>query len=1459
MIKQVVFFFILFISLSSIKAQVSFSNEPAVFIDEFVDYMKKSKKDEVLKSLELFASNWKTNKFTPEQKKFIIGISNSIAYKNLPRDPYLELMLSNLEYYFKNKLSAKILGQWQDITKELLETKPKDYLFFLETVNSLFKDNTLHQSNNLRWYASNANYEFTFVKKRVAIVFKNLDLYCVAELDKIKILNCSGTFYPDKKTWVGTQGRLNWERVGKPESEVYVEFQKHRIDMNGGSFQVDSALMTYPKISATKLMGTLNERISQSSSLDLVKTSGFPQFFAYEPSIEIKGIVGKNAIYKGGFSMKGDKVNSEGFGEGLASITLLYKNKPLLEVKSETFRLDSNKVISLHASIKLKVDTGYITHPNVNFNYSIDSQRVIISRGTDGLMGMPFTDNYHGVEIEVDQILWKQNSPYIDFVMKNRNQGAFVETNTFFKKFLFEKQQGALAMNPLVKMYQYSRENKTKSFTVQEYATAIRSKKEFLIQPLMAMADDGFIYYYKDVDSIVIKDKLYNWNANNIGAKDYDIIRLQSIISGRPNLTYSLNSHELKMEGVRKFTFSDSQNVIATPHEQLVIIKKNKNLNFSGMMRAGRIDFYSKDFNFDYDQFQIKNTTMDSMVIYYPDYNSNSLRKVQSVLSNTYGRILIDKPNNKSGLKDYAEYPIFIAERGSEIHYDRAATHNHAYRMDKFKFEVDPFTIDSLDNFTIAGFGFEGTLVSDGIFPDIKNTARIQPDYSLGFVDKVNLPMYGGKGTGDLTINLSNRGFYGSGDLIYQTSVSKSPEYLLLPDATVGVSSSFELPESGKYPVVSGTNVNTQWYPKMDKMLQTSIDSNFSIFKTKYDFAGKMTLSPTDLRGDGNLEWSEARFSSQDMVFGRNKANALKSGIKIFAVDPSKFAFESNDVKGDLDFDKREGKFLSNVVGSFTHFPFNNYSSNMNDYKWDMNKKTMEVKPGIAMAAIKPVFVGLPQNVADSVKFECAYAKFDLVNFVINMEKIPYIDVADSRVYPFAGKAVVREKAAMDRLDSSRIEANKIDKFHDIKNCKTTILSGTTLAASGYYKYIDKYKKEQPLYLDSIRINKEKHLVAFGKISEDNTLKLDKKIAFKGLYSVISTKKPIDFMGYVKPLHGFAYMETLWIRYNEEADPQNVIINVKEPREKDNKRLSVGLYFANDSNHVYTAMFDFKRRYSDPELQSDTGIMFYDNVKDAFFIGNEAKLLEKALKGNYIQFNEKDKTVFSEGLYDFKFVDPKVKFRTAGTSELKLNDSTFRFNLMMHIDFPLPAEIIKAITKILMADGAGTLSNANNTEFNLKAISELIDNPKSAEKVMNALEKGGVIAPEDEFKSGFVFTDAQFAYNRIRRKFIAAGSMQVSLFQGTVINRKYSATVSLEKKRSTDKIYIYIIADNGDWIYLEYTRGSMTIGTNNAELLTAVSAAAEKPTDEQFYIRIGTERQKENFLKRNDIDVESDE
>ena len=114
------------------------------------------------------------------------------------------------------------------------------------------------------------------------------------------------------------------------------------------------------------------------------------------------------------------------------------------------------------------------------------------------------------------------------------------------------------------------------------------------------------------------------------------------------------------------------------------------------------------------------------------------------------------------------EYPRFTSNKGSIIAYDKPTIYGGAYDKDRFRFEVDPFTIENLDNFTTEGLSFPGTFVAGGIIPDFDFEAKIMDDYSLGF-ERTNpaggYPMSDGKGHGNIDIRLSEEVLEAQGNI----------------------------------------------------------------------------------------------------------------------------------------------------------------------------------------------------------------------------------------------------------------------------------------------------------------------------------------------------------------------------------------------------------------------------------------------------------------------------------------------------------------------------------------------------------------------------------------------------------------------------------------------------------------------------------------------------------------------
>ena len=239
---------------------------------------------------------------------------------------------------------------------------------------------------------------------------------------------------------------------------------------------------------------------------------------------------------------------------------------------------------------------------------------------------------------------------------------------------------------------------------------------------------------------------------------------------------------------------SDSQNVVIYPKDQEIKIHKNRDFTFAGHVKAGRFDFYGKIFSFDYQNFKINLENIDSLRLKVEsdnpsevdEYGRRKLVAVRSVLENITGDLLIDFQGNKSGMHEYANYPIFNSKKDSYVYYDKSFIQDGVYSRDTFFFHLDPFTIDSLDNFSRAGLGFNGEFVSAGIFPEFRDTLKLQPDLALGLVRNTGpegWPAYGGKGKFTSTVSLSNEGLRGKGSIDYLTSTSKSDDYIFLPDS----------------------------------------------------------------------------------------------------------------------------------------------------------------------------------------------------------------------------------------------------------------------------------------------------------------------------------------------------------------------------------------------------------------------------------------------------------------------------------------------------------------------------------------------------------------------------------------------------------------------------------------------------------------------------------------------------
>jgi hypothetical protein len=1431
-----------------------FSREPEIFIKELGGHVKKNKDKVIDETFEKLRTRWDEGVFSEDQQSFVMRTSEYMMLKKFKINPDFQLFMLTLIEGSDSTISEELFDNWLQQSYSLIKKSKRSYLKLLQASYGIFKEQALYIDKSKKWIFTGSDYSFKISKKSVKIIVSITDLHCQGPEDEIIIYNTSGVYEVLKNSWSGKNGTVNWERVKIPQNLVFASFKDYNVDMRKGELHVDTALFKYVGIIDEALYGSLSDKISSgqtSKQKSDFSTSSYPRFISFRHDLPIASFAKGRAKYLGGFAISGAKIQGKGSKENPASFEFYYESKEgkklVVKTVSKNYLITDKAVKSENVAATIYTDSGTIYHPMIKMNFVIEQGILILTRGKDGIEQSPFFDTDHQLELWVDQVKWKLDEPILHFDMLLNEAKASFESKNYFREYNYDRiRKGIMAYHPLTKIHKYATTYKTKKFSLSDYAFDIGSKRKNLLHQMYMLTDGGFIYYDEETDSIEIKEKLFNYVLNHYKLKDYDVIKFTSVIGAVPNARLNLINYDLELEGVSSFHFSDSQYVVVIPRDQKVTIKNNRTAIFDGKITAGRFDFYGRDFRFDYENFLVESTTIDSMRLFYPDKtNDDFLLPVKSVLRDLHGTLYIDKPSNKSGLKDYPAYPRFESRGPSLIAYDKKGIHNGAYKKDIFHFAVKPFTIDSMDNFTIEGLAFPGTFVSAGILPEFDFEARIMDDYSLGFTRATppgGYQMYGGKGHGNIDVSMSDKGFWAKGEIDFNGAKLSSSKIVMMPDSTNAEVDEYKIDKNKRYPRLLALDVLSHWMPKSDSMIINTKGHDVDVFTDGQVFKGNLVQTPQKLSGNGLLAWDNARLTSNDIQFSPNKADAEVALITIGDIDAELISFASNNVNAHVDFDVREADFIANELGNLTDFPVNQFASSMDEYHWDMDAETILLSKGNRLKPEDAFFVTKHPH-QQGLKFQSTKALFDMKTATLHIEEIPHIDIADSRLFPLDGKATIFKGANVDTFRQAKFLASRENKFHDLYDMTAKVLGRNTMNANAFYRYKDKHETNQEIHFTKIFVDNDTHVVANGYMFDSIGFTVSPKIAYKGNVKLLSTEQLLKFNGYVKPLHTFEDYPSAWFRYEQQPDPKNVIIPAGNPKNENRRSLAVAVSMAPvDSVNIYPTFFNFKRVYSDIDITSDTGVMYYDEENQAFKTGNEARLLENARKGNYLVFNEKTRMIESGGRLDFNLnVHDNFNVITAGKIFKHEDDTTFSAEAMMGFNIKLPAECYTRLHEVIAKNGEDAPAAKIDQELVKSAVAEFLSD-KQFKKVLKNIEDVGEINSTGDLNRDFLISKAKFHYSPLHKALISTEPIEIANIKGKVINKKLNARMMIERKRSATRIVLYFEVTKYDWFYFDFYRGNLYVSSTDKEFNDAIVQKGHKLTERGYVIRPASPR-----------------
>ncbi len=1418
-----------------------FSSDPLLFLEEMTTFLEQADKKEARDLMTgVFAPVWQGTFYTDAQRIRVVEVANFMLKKRFEPFPSFRDYLVSVAAFPSGGRSGAEFDAWMKGLGELVQSGRKQNVSsFITTCAGLFRDNTLLGSSSTIWRARTGR--FTFAFDSVPLVrFERTDLVCLAKGDSSVILGTAGVFLPTSGIWRGMGGKVTWERAGlKPESTFAEWDHAYTLRMKTSAYEVDSVRFNDPYFPQT-LIGKVSDKVLANVDAE---GASYPRFESYDRRMAIRNIV-DGIDFEGGFSLQGAKLIGYGTKDQPAYLTFYRDKRPFIIARGLRFSIEKERIATDNASVNVRLDGDSIHHPSVSLRFLREKRVLSLIKKEEGLSKAPFYNTYHGIDMYFEVLTWKQGDPVVQMgnLPGSTLTRASFESFAYFKEKRYNALLGIDAVHPLVRLNDFSKQNEG-HFYAQEFAVFSRMPKEEVIPLLIDMANKGYLDYDPETEWVDVRPRLRQHILNSAGKQDYDVLQFNSNVDDGVNATLNLLNYDLAMKGVARIQMSDSQDVRIFPSRKELIIKKGRDLTFGGQVQAGKLTFHGKEYYFHYDNFIIDLLNVDSVSFMADSFERNeegrtTLVKVKNVLEQVTGTLEIDAPSNKGGLhqKDYPSYPKFNSTKESYVFYDKANIQRGVYKRDHFYYRSEPFQLDSLDNFTNRGLNFSGTLVSAGIFPDIKEPLGLQPDYALGFVRSTGdagAPLYGRKATFTSTVKLNSRGLQGDGELRYLTSTLRSKSLVFTPDSTLGRADTLinkMATAPAKVPEVSAADVFVRLEPGRDVLHTEKLRKPLVMYGDQALLHGSTDLSPQGMTGRGLLDFRNATLLSDLFAFQTMQLHADTSDFRLTEGDTASIAFRTDNVNATVKLDERVGEFVSNGTETKVEFPVNQYICFMDRFKWYMDQGDIQLESDRTAAAGSEDlqlsgsnFVSMRPD-QDSLSFMAPKARYDLKRHLITANEVQYIQVADALVTPDSMRVRIRRNAEMDPLQNTVITANYVTKYHRIYNATTNIKAKRNYTAEGVLDYVDENGKAFPIALKDIRVDTAYQTIASGRITREEDFQLSPAFDFFGGVRLAASMKELAFDGSTRIQHGCQALQRNWMRFSGTIDPKEVFIPVADTLYDDQSvMLGAGMFLsAEDPFSVNGAFLSALEDRRDRRLVQASGWLHYDKGRKEYMISSKEKIRQRNLPGNLVALAPDNCLLMADGRMNYGVDLGRVQVSTVGGMRYGIDGRNASTEGVMLADFHFHDNALERMAEEMLAYPDLKPLDITKTYYE-KMLRELLGLERSDKFISELSIKGEIKKLPEEVVKPIVLGDVKLAWNGPEQSWLSEGPIGIATILKKPVYRYVKGKVHLERKRSGDILTILLMLDDQTYYFFQYGRNYLYAYSSDDQFNTALA------------------------------------
>ena len=1373
-------------------------------------------------------------RWTVDRERSIAGLCMLVdSTKCLPLNKWHEVLADQIGYYYPGKESKfdEEVRQWRNFARS-----------GILTVRGKNTWRVIGQASDVAWSSG----EGLVLSFNQPVVLQADNPY-----DTMVLKNTTGTFYGKSYDWQGFGGEMDWVGAGIPRDEAYAQLTSYNIKTTKFEVSCDSVLMSYPKYSREAFPGVFKDVLNNQS-----KNKNYPDFLATVrlPTQRINDYVSVN----GGFHLRGNEIGVDAPRGEVCVVEFRDPNsqKILAVYKPKSLKVAlPNKIFGGLGSLLIFTANDSISHPAVEVEYKIQSNTLEARTGLDIVSDIPFTLGNQNMIVEAEILRWPLDQKEIQFNLftDSRTKSVNIISDKYFSYESFQNTGARFGNSEIEKIYDsYNGDLRGASLSAKALGKILAYNVPYRQQfpNFYRLMANGFIAFNEAEERVDLLPKIILYVEALRKTSDFDEMGMSSFYSGN-NVTYDVELDIATARGVQSVMISEYDRASIYADNQTFDIDKDKSFNFSGMFTAGQFEFLDDDALFEYEPYHFVSDSLNELrmdVLYNNPNSASNLLRVRSVIEGADIVVSVNSPDNHSGTFNQDEsYPKIETFNFPKVFYSDSSIREGDYNRDSFYFSLDPFTLDSLFYIDSVDLLFLGTLKSAYIFPELRDTLMLMSDKSLGIKESTGeegISLYQDRGrlTGFYQLDRSN-GIIGTGTVDYLTSDFSSKRIEFYRDSVVAFADSLNIERSEMgflSPEMKSEKNKLRWFPYEGRLVATSNANNpFSMNQGRTLLEGTLQVTDTAITADGAIEWSDAKLTSEDFTLTDKDIMASSGNLEVKS-GGDQVTFSVNDVSMEVDMDENYGTFISNSEDNFIDLAYNAYRVNIREFQWDIDARRLFFR--VPDGQDDMTFYATNPSQGDLV-FNSGSADYDMSTSSLEVREIPFIDIADSRLFPNGDTLYVKQNGVLTRLDGCSLSSPISETKHHFDDVSMTIKGRNEGSGKGYFIYVGKGLDSQFIAMDKIytRQTTEKkesdrmyYFHGNGELQMSDSLKFMPTIQGIGDVAIDSRFNGIHLDGFLQFDWQSDALDNDWVKLNDTIYSDSIGFSFKQSTALRGETLYTGIYLTpKDITPFFPQLLSRVRVPSQKPLLEVNGMFSHKAGDNMYYFQNgsfDASI--PGYTGNGLLYNVATKDITGNGLLNMHLRLKPIELLSNGRVSHNVESNTMNVEMSQAISLGLPDEIWQAIG--LMINEA-SFSSKSLTYYEETSMQDWFGLLQRKTKNLKDLRGAMALDPFFEYPKGlngnFVTHQVTFNYEDdvLYRRFASEGKIGVSFIGEIPIHKELKGKIVFEQRDAeSDGFDIYIENDLREFIHLSYRANHLSIFSTNKAVMQSITDVPEK-------------------------------